>query len=137
MKQSIAIAVCLLASLGAVRASAQDHAAKANVPFGFYVGDTWVPAGTYVMSSEASNPLLISIRNAETSKTLMTLGGPDDPQPGSNKLVFAKYGDKYFLHEIQSGRGIHVAFSQSKRERLTEEREASVAPPSTIYLALR
>ena len=49
----IAFAVCLLASFAVVgTVSAQDHAAKATVPFGFNVGDKWVPAGTYTITSE-------------------------------------------------------------------------------------
>jgi len=138
MKQRIAIAMCLLAGLAAVSASAQDHAAKATVPFGFYAGDAWVPAGTYVITSDSKNPEDISIRNAQTGRTVMELGGPDEPQAGSSSLVFDKYGDQYFLHEIRcSSRGMNVQFQRSKKEKMAETQEASDALPSTVYLALR
>jgi hypothetical protein len=138
MKQRIAIAMCLLAGLGVVSASAQDHAARATVPFGFYAGDAWVPAGTYVITSDSKNPEVIAIRNLQTGRTVMSLGGRDEPQAGSNKLVFDEYGNQYFLHEILcSSRGMNVQFQRSKKEKLAAEQEASDAPPSTIYLALR
>jgi len=137
MKRNIAILVGLLASLAVVSASAQDHAAKATVPFGFYVGNTWMPAGTYRMTSQAESPNIISIRNAQTNESLLSLTQLSDKQPGANRLEFKKYGDRYFLHQILSSSGMNVQFAPSRKERLAETREANVAPPSTVYLALR
>lgn len=138
MKKTIAITVCLLASFAAVSASAQDHAAKATVPFGFYAGDAWVPAGTYIVQSNVENPQVIAIRNLETRRIVMSLGNQSDPQKGSNSLVFDKYGNEYFLREIRCpSRGMNLQFETTKKERLAETREASVAPESTVYLALR
>jgi len=138
MKRNISILVGLLASLAVVSASAQDHAAKATVPFGFYVGNTWMPAGTYQMTSQAEHPGIVSIRNAQTNESLLSLTLPTDKQPGASRLEFKKYGDRYFLHQILcSSGGMNVQFARSKKERLAETREANAAPPSTIYLALR
>jgi hypothetical protein len=67
------------------------------------------------------------------------MGLPEDRQPGSHSLVFKKYGNQYFLHEIQcAGSGLSVAFSDSKREKYVRTREeASLAAPATVvYLAL-
>lgn len=138
MKRSIAILVGLLTSLAVVSASAQDHAARATVPFGFYVGNTWVPAGTYRMATEVARPYVIAIRNMNTSQELLSLTIPGDKQPGPDRLVFKKYGDRYFLHEILcSSSSMNVEFARSKKERLAQTQEANAAPPSTIYLALR
>jgi hypothetical protein len=139
MKRIITIAACLLASLAAVgSASAQDHAAKANIPFGFYVGNSWVPAGTYTMASESRSPDVVAIHNGDHTIALLSLGLLTDQQPGSNSLVFKKHGDQYFLHEIRcSACGMHVAFPATKRERNVEKREASVERPTDVYLALK
>jgi hypothetical protein len=139
MKQITAIAAILLASLAAAgTASAQDHAAKAKIPFGFYVGNKWVPAGEYRMTSDAGNPSAITIRNTDSSVALMASARADERQPGAHTLVFTKYGDQYFLHEILcSSCGMNVAFSDSKQEKLARTREASIAAPTDVYLALK
>lgn len=139
MKRITTIALCLLASLVAAgTASAQDHAAKATIPFGFNVGNTWLPAGTYTMTSDSQSPNVISIRNADNKISLLSVGQAADRRPDSRSLVFKKYGDQYFLHEIRcSACRMNVAFSGSKRERLAQKREASAAPPTDIYLALK
>ena len=57
MKRITSIALCVLSSIAAVgSASGQDHVAKATVPFGFYVGNNWLPSGTYAMTSDSSKP---------------------------------------------------------------------------------
>lgn len=138
MKQITAIAAILLASLAAVgSASAQDHAAKATVPFGFYAGNTWVPAGTYLMTSSVLSPNVIAIRNTTTSVSLLNVGHPTEKQPGKNVLVFKKYGEQYFLHEIRCASGnISVGFDPSKREKQARTSEASLGQPTDIYLAM-
>jgi len=139
MKRITTIALCLLASLVAAgSASAQDNAARAAVPFGFYAGNTWLPAGTYTLSSESNSPDVIFIRSADNKVALMDVGHPADPQSGAHTLVFKKYGDKYFLHEIRcTACRMNIAFSDSKREKAAKIQEASVAPPSNVYLALK
>jgi hypothetical protein len=138
MKKITAISAILLASLAAVgSASAQDHAAKANIPFGFYVENKWVPAGTYTLTSDSTSPDVIAIRNGDSKISLLDVGRQQDQKPGSNALVFVKYGEKYFLHEIRCATcRMNVAFGASKQEKLAQTQEASVAPPSTVYLAL-
>jgi hypothetical protein len=134
-----AIAVCLLASFAAgSNASAQDHAAKATVPFNFNVGDSWVPAGTYIMSSDSNHPKVVSIRSKDGRLNLMSVTRSGDPRSGAGKLVFTKYGDQYFLHEIVCSLcGIDVVFPGSKHEKLARTRlEAGLLDPTDVYLAL-
>ena len=139
MKRVIAIAACLFASLaGAGTALAQDHIAKTNIPFGFYVGNTWLPAGTYTLTASSENPDMISIHNGDSKISLLSVGYNDDPQPGSHKLVFRKHGDQYFLHEVLcSSCRMNIAFSEAKREKQAEKLEASAGTPANIYLALK
>jgi hypothetical protein len=139
MKRIIAIAVCLFASLvGVGAASAQDHVAKANIPFGFFVGNTWLPAGTYTLRANSENPSVIYIHTEDSKISLLSAGYNDDQQPGSHKLVFRKHGDKYFLHQVLcSSCGMNIAFSESKRERSAEKLEASAGTPTDTYLALK
>ena len=134
-----AIAVCLLASLSSAgTASAQDHAARATVPFNFNVGDKWVPAGTYLMTSNMNLPEVIDIRSADGRILLLSVTQNDGRRLNTGKLVFTKYGDQYFLHEILCSLcGMNVAFPDSKHEKLTRTRfEAGLLSPTDVYLAL-
>lgn len=135
----IAIAVCLLASLAAAgSASAQDHAARANVPFGFNVGNTWLPAGTYTLTSDSLSPNVIAIRSGDRKIALLSVARPSGQRSDTSKLVFKKYGDQYFLHEIAcTNCGMNVEFSGSKREREAQTREASLPSATDVYLALK
>lgn len=139
MKQITAIAVCLLASLAAAgTASAQDHAAKATVPFGFNVGSTYLPAGDYTMTSDAGNRGAIAILNADKKVVLLSLVRDADPAPGAHTLVFKKIGGQYFLHEIEcSSCRMNVDFNTSKKEKQAQTREASAGTATDIYLALK
>jgi hypothetical protein len=135
-----AIAVCLLASFAAVgTVSAQDHAARATVPFNFNVGDRWVPAGTYTITSDTLNPAVIFIRSKDGKIDLLSVTHSDDQRGTADSLVFTKYGDQYFLHEILCSRcGMDVALPGSKHEKLARTRlEAGLLSPSDVYLALK
>jgi|SRR5271165_3872778 len=137
MKRIAAIAIGLLASLAAVgSASAQDHQVKANIPFDFYVGGTWLPAGTYTIESNAGAQA-IQILSADKRNDVMTVVLADEKNAGPGQLVFKKYGDQYFLHEVLCSAGhMNVQLPTSKWEKRAETREASAAPASDVYLAL-
>ena len=135
-----AIAICLLASFaGSGSVSAQDHAARATIPFNFNVGDRWVPAGTYTITSNMTNPKIICIRSADGNIALLSVTQSDEGRSDAGRLVFTKYGDHYFLHEILCSRcGMNLAFPGSKHERLARTRlEAGLLSPSEVYLALK
>jgi hypothetical protein len=137
----VAFAVCLLASFAVVgTVSAQDHAARATIPFGFNVGDKWVPAGTYTISSTSEvRSNVISIRDKDGSIALWSLVQPDSRRLNADKLVFTKYGDQYFLHEILcSSCGMNVVLPGSKHEKLARRHEeAGLLSPTDVYLALK
>lgn len=137
---TFSIAVCVLASLAlAGNVSAQDHAARATVPFNFNVGDKWLPAGKYLITSNMTDPWVISIRSADGKVVLLGVVAESDGQRlTAGKLVFKKYGDEYFLHEILcSVCGLNVQLPGSKHEKLVRKRlEAGLLSPNDIYLAV-
>ena len=81
---------------------------RATVPFPFMVGNTEVPAGTYTIDSISHS--VIAIRDLSTGRGVFSLVGPG--RPGSNdgtpKLVFNKYGDRYFLSQVSRGFGSNL-----------------------------
>jgi hypothetical protein len=80
-------------------AIAQDHAIKANIPFDFTVGNTWMPAGEYTISTPSRQVLELRSVDLSKSATIVSSESNDESRSGS-ELVFNKYGDQYFLHGV-------------------------------------
>jgi hypothetical protein len=140
MKKFTMISAILLASFAiTAQASAQDHAVKADVPFGFYIGNTWAPPGTYIVSSEVANHDTIAIRSAQSKLAVLSVGNDAENASHKSALVFRKIGEQYFLHEVLSSTtAMNVSLGKSKREKSAESRErADAGTPTDIYLALR
>jgi hypothetical protein len=109
--------------------------AIANVPFDFTVGQTQLPAGTYDISPLAHGAIVI--RNGNTAKSVMSIFRWEDARKGDSttKLVFHKYGDKYFLSQVARGHGNGVL--QLPTSKLEEEVRvaSSSAPQKTVVAA--
>ncbi|PWT84852.1 MAG: hypothetical protein C5B58_04030 [Acidobacteria bacterium] len=121
--------------ISAMSAYAQTTA-KAAVPFAFTVGQTEMPAGTYVISS--LSPSVITIRDADTGKAILSLvrleraGGSN----GNPKMVFSKYGTRYFLSQVSRGYGSDVMqLPTSKLERELQIANAGSVPEQKTIVA--
>jgi hypothetical protein len=94
-----------------------QNAVTATVPFAFTVGGSDMAAGTYSISPVSDT--VIAIRDHNTGKSVMSLtrrewAGSD----GTPKLVFHKYGNKYFLSQVSRGFGsAPMQLPTSKQER--------------------
>ena len=109
---------------------------RATVPFPFMVGKTEVPAGTYTINSTSQN--VIAIRDLETGRSVLSLINPG--RPGSNdstpKLVFNKYGNKYFLSQVSRGLGSNVMeLTPSKLEKELRIATTRSAPEQKMIAA--
>ena len=100
-KQVLTLVSVLGLLLAAGSAFAQSSSVKANVPFSFMVNHTTMPAGTYTISAVGLGGTLvfrgldnnaIQLANANYAET----GSPSK----STKLVFHRYGSRYFLSQI-------------------------------------
>ena len=101
-KSVLMIAIAIVVS--AVSASAQsfEHI-TAKIPFDFTVGDKTLPAGAYtVRLSNLNAPYLLSIRGED--RQAIAIGFTNAIQANKaaaqTKLVFHRYGDRYFLSEV-------------------------------------
>ena len=123
-----------LALLISVPLSAQTIA-KATVPFDFTVGRAHLPAGTYEISPLAQAVILI--RDSRTTKSVLTYFNSKEPSRGHStpKLVFHRYGDKYFLSQVSRGNG--GAVMQLPTSKLEEEVRiaGSSVPEKTVIAA--
>ena len=110
------LAIASLAACGS--AIAQGSNIKANIPFDFTVGNTWMPAGEYTISSPLQH--IVQLRSADNAKTaeIVSTQGYNESRSGS-KLVFDKYGDQYFLRHVlcPSVASLNLDVPQGKAEK--------------------
>src|SRR5688572_24388761 len=93
----------LLTLLGAPTVSAETIRLQADIPFAFVVGNKMLPAGTYIVSQphEAHSVMLIRDRNAGRDPAIIRTNGLEKPgRSEETKLIFTRYGEKFFLHQM-------------------------------------
>jgi hypothetical protein len=130
----VAAIVSFITAGGAV---AQDMRAKATIPFNFIVGEKTMPAGTY----EIHAPIVgvIQLQNPERTQSVMTVASHGIlPENNTGKLVFAHYGDRYFLKEIRcSAADMEETIPASKEEKRARTQEAKLAGGNEVLVALK
>ena len=108
---------------------------QATVPFGFYVGDSQLmPSGTYRITPCNINNTAVVVRNCNEGVAAVHLTQPTDKQSkDQGKLVFHKYGDMYFLSEVQGpGLTTNMALPVAKNEKKLQEDKATVTTFETV-----
>ncbi|MEP6919717.1 MAG: hypothetical protein ABI967_01240 [bacterium] len=98
-----------------------------NVPFEFAVGDHDMPAGQIEVRelSAAGRVLGIATRDRRASTVLLAMDLPAKPKNTQAKLVFHRYGQRYFLAEVWNG-SEGKQLKTSKRERAIEREYATI-----------
>ena len=108
-----------LATLATIAASAQTVNVKATVPFSFIVGRSTLSAGEYSLKT-MSNGQVLALSNREAKITELVLSNSCESLTASKtKLVFHRYGDRYFLSQIWTegnNRGHEIPISQREKE---------------------
>jgi hypothetical protein len=124
--------VIALATAVASANAQSSNKAVANIPFEFVVGSQALPAGEYALkASETSNVLMIQSADAKSSAIRLT----NAIEPRRNKtharLVFHRYGQRYFLAEVWSGANLAGRqLLRSREERAIERELACVSSKS-------
>jgi hypothetical protein len=105
----------------------------AEIPFAFHVRDVPMPAGSYTVE-EFNTTGTVLITNNETGKAILTLAPANRSGiTEESKLIFNKYGDRYFLSELWfAGKGAADCVSMGKLER-----EVSKTPSAIATVAMR
>ena len=119
---SIAGTATLLALVLAVgSAMAQTGVAlKADIPFEFHAGKAALPAGEYTIGFlTAVNVAAVARTDGGAQAMVLTNGVEGLSAPAESKLMFRKYGDRYFLAQIWTQgavRGRDLPVSKAERE---------------------
>ena len=124
----------------AVPLLAQTIRLTANVPFEFVVNNRTLPAGEYSITRDSS-PLIVMIRNANERTGVLSMVLPENlssrSQSSPANLVFNRYGDKYFLSQINDGYvDVGYRLPQSRTERELET-TASIPSRDTVTILAR
>ncbi|MGB9419229.1 MAG: hypothetical protein WCB58_23160 [Acidobacteriaceae bacterium] len=132
MKRITALAFLTAALISMGSACAHAQAAGFKVPFDFTVGNQMLPAGTYQVSYYAPKSAIM-IRSEDGRFHAFTAIHPADPLTRDSEVVFTKYGNRYFMHEVLcSALSMNVALLTSRMEKQARIQEAQLPHSETV-----
>jgi hypothetical protein len=102
----------------ATSARAQAVATVTDVPFAFSVGDTNLPRDQYRVSRMPGQNGVFMIRGVRRGALLKSVTDRRNDREPAPSLTFSRYGDKYFLREVQlaDGRILHLSPTRAEKE---------------------
>ncbi len=141
MKRNIFLSLtALVLALTVNVAFAQSHSkVKADVPFAFSVEQNSMEAGQY---SITVSDHVMRIRNEATNQTVILLARPEESaKPQTSRLVFHKYGDRYYLAAVWTGTGqagaSGIELPASKAEQETRAALNDAGGATEVVIAMR
>ena len=118
--------------LGPTFGAQLDHGFTMQVPFSFVAGNQHLSAGAYTIKADASNGTVV-IRCGDQGPSMVfgTFSAGENKEYARAKLVFKRYGNRYFLSQIWPAGAIGRELGKSRQEVET----AMTAPwPQTLTL---
>lgn len=139
--RTIVAAGLLMLVSAAARAQSADSIGV-HVPFDFGAGKGQLEAGDYTARFVAHN--LVVIRSADGRRSI-GVAAPRAVEAGDaravERLVFRRYGDRYFLAQVwtrRGGGGRELYVSEGERRLIKEIKTAGQEPaPETVTVAAR
>ena len=115
--------VMALAFVGAVASAygQSNTASRANIPFEFVVGEKTLSAGQYEVTQAAPSGGVLKISGSGQSVFRLTMNMTSSKTAERSKLIFRRYGNRYFLAEIWK------AGEHSGHQLLRSKEEAAIA----------
>jgi hypothetical protein len=94
--------VMALTAMASTRVAQAQELLAVNIPFDFVAGNTQLPAGEYTVRDSAPTHaiILISRKDSATSAFLVTNAAVSAEPQSESKLVFNRYGERYFLSQV-------------------------------------
>ena len=126
---ALIVAIALGSAVVTARAQASNKVV-ADVPFEFSVGYKTLPAGGYIVQTVASagNALLIQSTDAKSSALRLSEATAPMKNKTHARLIFHRYGERYFLAEVWSGANIPGRqLLKSQEERAMQQELANIA----------
>jgi hypothetical protein len=110
-----AIAMGLLVSTRSGHAQSRPKV-TATIPFAFQAGSRHMPAGFYNIYMLSEHVVLFRAANGNASGFLMVTPSYDGKVQEQGRLVFHRYGDRYFLREVWDPGSNHGVISDATSE---------------------
>jgi hypothetical protein len=121
------LGVMTLAMVAAVvSANGQSVNARGKVPFDFVVGDKTLSSGAYTINSLTDHGCL-RIRNINSGSTAVTQTTGSGGRAKQAKMVFHRYGQRYFLAEVWTSSENGQTLATSKEERAIRKELSRIA----------
>jgi len=100
---------------------AYGQTVTAQVPFDFQTGDTYMPAGKYLIS-ESGNVLTVRAASGKHAAMMLTSPASRPNKASTSSLEFKRYRNDYFLSKIwsadsQEGRAVPRSKRQKELDR--------------------
>lgn len=130
------LAIMTLAMVTAVAsANGQSQRSKANIPFEFVVGDQTLPAGEYATDAMNAAGNVLRIRPVNAKGSALRLTSPASGSAKHAKLVFHRYGQRYFLAEVWTTEDDGRELMKSRQERAIQKELSRIASskPARAY----
>ena len=91
-----------------------------DIPFGFIVENTTLPAGKYELMQSADDPLVWTLADVKGAVKVIFMTEPAEKMnpPRSYELTFDEGGGKYFLGDIwlaSDADGFHIAMTKAQK----------------------
>ena len=110
----------------------------ANIPFQFTAGAMTLPAGEYRVQKERdySSALVIRSTDGNGATMVMTHAASINAPQAKSKLVFHRYGNRYFLTQVWSaGSSLGRELPKSAKEKEQALAAQNVAPDQVTIVA--
>jgi hypothetical protein len=147
MRKALAVLIALCAvtfgfAMGASAKPGMPHAALADIPFGFYAGDQWMPAGKYRIDlpvrdgSGSGSMVRIYSLDGLNCQYLLTMRTDGAQTNGYFHLTFNKYGENLFFNRLTTDElGAQAAKSRTERKLAKAQAETSKAISAVTVVA--
>lgn len=127
------IVVLALATAVASANAQSSNKVVADIPFGFSVGYKTMPAGEYSVQTVATAGDALMIQSGDAKISALRLSEATDRMKNKThaRLVFHRYGERYFLAEVWNGTDTSGRqLMKSLEERAIEQELAGIAAKS-------
>jgi hypothetical protein len=134
-------ALVLTVATTAPAAHAQDLKTVVNIPFAFELGSHHFEAGKYTINSSLEGRA-INLQNGSNSGVTLTMWDSNSKPSTGSKVVFHRYGNRYFLREVWTeGEDNHLKCVDDRAEKRTQKEirsqiAASAAEATTVDVAV-
>ena len=125
----LVLGLSLLAIAGGTARGQVVDSIEADIPFGFTVRHTALPAGHYTIKRLGATPGVMEIRGDDYQRPVIFFveNAQASKEPKKTELIFDRIGDQYFLSEVfEEGNTAGVEVPQTRSERRLRKEGAVV-----------